>query len=161
MWIYFVIIGVILLDQAVKYFVQSRMLLNESISVIGEFFRLTYIMNKGAAFGMLSDWDARIRIPFFLIIGFFFLGFVFYYFRKILAEGFLARLSFSLIVGGAVGNLIDRIIFQGQVRDFIELGINARYKFAVFNIADTAISVGVCLLIIHFMSGNKKEKNVS
>ncbi len=140
---------------------QHRMYLNESISVIGEIFRITYIMNKGAAFGMLSDLDARIRIPFFLIIGFCFLGFVFYYFKKILVEGVLARLSFSLIIGGAVGNLIDRITFQGQVRDFIELGINARYKFAVFNIADAAISTGVCLLIIHFMTGSKKEQNVS
>ena len=161
MWIYYVIIGVVLLDQAVKYLIQSCMYLNQSIPVFGEFFRLTYIMNKGAAFGMLSDLDARVRIPFFLIIGFCFLGFVFYYFKKILSEGFLARLSFSLIIGGAAGNLIDRIIFFGQVRDFIELGLNARLKFAVFNIADAAISTGVCLLIIHFMNDGKKEKNVS
>ena len=60
-----------------------------------------------------------------------------------------------------MGNLIDRIVFFGGVRDFIELGINVRYKFAVFNIADAAISIGVCLLIIHFMTGSKKEKNVS
>jgi len=158
---YILIISVILVDQALKYFVQTRMYLNESISVVGEFFRITYIMNKGAAFGILGDLDARIRIPFFLVVSLLFLGFVFFYFKKILAEGFLARISFSLIIGGAVGNLIDRIVFFGGVRDFIELGINVRYKFAVFNIADAAISTGVCLLIIHFMSSSKKEKNVS
>ncbi|MFH1074215.1 MAG: signal peptidase II [Candidatus Firestonebacteria bacterium] len=161
MWIYFVISGVILLDQAVKYFVQNRMYVNESISVIGEVFRITFIMNKGAAFGMLSDLDSRIRIPFFLILGFCFLGFVIFYFKKILKEGFLTRLSFSLIAGGAAGNLIDRITFHGQVRDFIELGINTQYKFAVFNIADAAISTGVCLLIINYMAAGRKEKNVS
>ena len=161
MWIYFVIIGVIVLDQASKFFVQSKMYLNESISVLGELFRITYIMNKGAAFGMLSDLPAKVRIPFFLIIGFCFLGFVFVYFKKIISEGLLARISFALIVGGAAGNLLDRIFWGGQVRDFIELGINTQYKFAVFNIADMAISTGVCLLIIHFISENKKGKNVS
>ena len=155
MWIYPLIIGIVALDQLVKYFIQSRMYLNESIPVIRDIFHITYIRNKGAAFGMLADLPTKFRIPFFIIIGLGFLVFVVYYYKTIIKEGLLVRLSFSLIVGGAIGNLIDRIIF-GEVRDFIELGLSPTLKFAVFNIADSAITVGVCLLIIHFIGSSKK-----
>jgi signal peptidase II len=161
MWIYFVVIGVITLDQAIKYYVQSRMYVNESVSVVGEIFRITYIMNKGGAFGMLSDLEARIRIPFFISAGLVFLILVVLYFKSILKEALIARISFSLIIGGAIGNLIDRIFIGGQVRDFIELGLNQKYKFAIFNLADMAISTGVFLLIIYYMSERNREKNVS
>jgi len=162
MWMNLVIIGVVVLDQLVKYFVQSRMFLNESIPVIRDIFQITYIRNKGAAFGMLSDLPANFRIPLFLAIGAGFIIFVFYYYKKILRESFLVRLSFSLITGGAVSNLLDRIFLSGEVRDFIELGINPSLKFAVFNIADSAITLGVCFLLVYFITaGGSKEKNAS
>ena len=152
MWMNLVIIGVVALDQLAKYFIQSRMFLNESVPVLRDYFHITYIRNKGAAFGMLSELPAGFRIPLFLAVGAGFIVFVFYFYKNILKEGFLVRLSFSLIVGGAIGNLIDRIFLSGEVRDFIELGLSPSLKFAVFNIADSAITVGVCLLLVYFLS---------
>jgi signal peptidase II len=144
---------VILLDQIVKLFIQQKMELNETIPIIPNVFHITYIRNKGAAFGILSSLPDIVRIPFFIIVGITFILFIIYYFDKILKQNFLIKFSFSLIIGGAIGNFIDRIRF-GEVIDFIEVGINEKYKWPVFNLADSAITIGVLLLIFSLM--NKK-----
>ncbi|MFH1825639.1 MAG: signal peptidase II [Candidatus Firestonebacteria bacterium] len=145
---------VILLDQIIKLFIQQKLELNESLAIIPNIFHITYIRNKGAAFGLLSNLPEAIRIPFFIITGIVFLIFIIYYFKRILEQNTSIKFSFSLITGGAIGNFIDRVRF-GEVIDFIEVGLSEKYKWPVFNLADSAITIGVVLLILHLIKNKK------
>lgn len=156
MLIFLIIPFIVLIDQFAKFYIQKTMSLNETIPIIKDIFHITYIRNKGVAFGMLSSLPESFRIPFFVSIGIVFVVFVVFYFKNILKQDFSVRLSFSLIISGAVGNLIDRIRF-GEVIDFIELGINQKYKWPVFNVADSAITVGVALLFLFLL----KKKRIN
>lgn len=150
MLIFLCIPAVIILDQMVKYYIQKNMFLNESIPIINNILHITYIRNKGAAFGIFSAMPEVFRIPFFIVIGAVFILFIILYFKKILAQNNFIKFIFSLIIGGAIGNLTDRIRF-GEVIDFIEIGISEKYKWPVFNLADSCISTGVVLLLLYMI----------
>lgn len=127
---------VVIIDQLTKYFVVSNFYLGESIPVIQDIFHWTYILNPGAAFGMLegSRW-------FFVFIAVL-VGLGIFYFRKELQkESLMIQFGTALFAGGAVGNLIDRIIL-GKVIDFFDFRI-----WPIFNVADIAICVGVGLIL--------------
>lgn len=147
---------IVVIDQIVKFYIQKNMAINETIPIIKDIFHITYIRNKGVAFGMFSSLPETFRIPFLILIGIVFIIFVVFYFKNILKQEKLVKLSFSLIIGGAIGNFIDRIRF-GEVIDFIEIGINQKYKWPVFNVADSAITIGVCLLFLFIL--RKKRIN--
>jgi signal peptidase II len=151
-----IVIAVIVVDQLVKYYIQTHMMVNESIPVIQDILHITYVRNKGGAFSILNNLPESIRVPFFVIVGISFMAFIVYYFRNFLKKSGFARICFALIIGGALGNLIDRIRF-GEVVDFFEVGINASLKWPVFNVADSCISVGIVLLLIHILM-TKEEK---
>lgn len=127
---------VVIVDQLTKYFVATHFYLGESVPVIQNVFHWTYILNAGAAFGMLegSRW-------FFVFIAVL-VGLGVFCFRKELQkESCLTQLGTALFIGGAVGNLIDRIVL-GKVIDFFDFRI-----WPIFNVADIAICVGVGLIL--------------
>lgn len=127
---------VFIIDQLVKHLVVSTMHLGQSLPVIKGIFHITYVLNPGAAFGMLEHqrW-------FFILVALaaVLLGAAFY--KKLQQESFLMRSGAGLLLGGAVGNLADRIQ-SGLVVDFLDFRI-----WPVFNIADIAICVGAGILI--------------
>jgi signal peptidase II len=134
---------IVVFDQATKLYVDARFELYESIPVIPGWFHLTYIRNKGAAFGIFAD--GAVRIPFFITVTFIALLVIFWYMRRLRADQRLAAFSLALIFAGALGNLIDRLRF-GEVIDFLDV-FWRHYHWPAFNVADSAICVGVTLLI--------------
>jgi signal peptidase II len=149
---------IIALDQLTKQIVLERFRLGESISVIEGFFSLTYVRNPGAAFGILGRWDSAFRIPFFIIVPLLALLVIVLIFRKVEDRDLWLSLALSLVIGGAVGNLIDRAAYN-YVVDFLDFhwGVMGPH-FPAFNIADIAICVGVGLLMIDIF---KKERMAS
>lgn len=132
----------ILLDQLSKNFIVNNFSLGESKEVINNFFSITSHRNRGAAWGILQD--SRM---FFIAVTIIFLVLIFYYIfkqRKSLTS--FDIFSFSLILGGAVGNFIDRVT-RHEVVDFLDFRIFG-YDFPIFNLADTYITIGVILLLI-------------
>ncbi|MFN0151769.1 MAG: signal peptidase II [bacterium] len=133
--------GVVLLDQLTKFIVMATLPFHTSRPVIGNVVRLTYIKNQGIAFGLLSDSGlpfAFVSIAAMLLILF--------SLRRLPKEAAAPRFAMAAILGGAAGNLIDRVRF-GEVVDFIDIGI-AHLRWPVFNFADVAVTTGVCLFVV-------------
>ncbi len=135
---------ILVLDQATKLYVDANFRLHESVPVIRGLFHLTYVRNKGAAFGILAD--STIRIPFFITVSMIAMLGILWYIKRIRDDQKLARYALSLIFSGAFGNLIDRIRL-GEVIDFLDV-FWQRYHWPAFNVADSAITIGVTLLFI-------------
>lgn len=152
MTIIFLSIIFLLLDQISKVLVIRLMNVNHSIELIKNFFYLTYTHNTGAAFSILTG-----KRIFLILIAIVILIVVFNYLRKNKVEEKLDKLAFSLVIGGAFGNLIDRIV-RGYVIDFLDVKIFG-YNFPVFNLADTFIVVGVFLLLISLTRKEHKNDN--
>jgi len=134
----------VLLDQLSKYYIDSTFELYQSITVLENFFHITYIRNRGAAFGILSD--NALRLPFFITVSLIAIVGIIWYLRQIRTDQVLSQLALGLILSGAIGNLIDRIRF-GEVIDFIDVHWYDHH-WPAFNVADSAICVGVALLFL-------------
>ncbi len=132
---FWVAAATLLADQFSKALVQAAMSPGESIPVLPPYFYLTYIMNPGAAFGLF----AHRRLLFVTVTVFFLAGIVFGY-KKLISERVFTKYGLALVWGGALGNLIDRLAY-GMVVDFLDFRV-----WPVFNLADTAIVSGACLL---------------
>jgi len=139
---------VILLDQFTKWQVARWMRLHESISLIPDIFNLTYIRNSGAAFGILAGSQPGFRMVFFGITSILALVLLGTIYARLSPEDWIGQTSVALVFGGALGNLIDRVRI-GEVIDFLDFSIFG-YHWPAFNVADTAITVGVGFLIGHF-----------
>ena len=146
------LIFIVLLDQGTKVLVDSTLLLNQSIPVIKNLFDLTYIRNTGAAFGILAGSDEFFRRAFLIGFSLLAIGFIVLMLRRLPANetGLITALSF--ILGGAVGNLIDRILY-GEVIDFLDFYWSI-YHWPAFNFADSFISLGV-MIIFYRLIQNK------
>jgi signal peptidase II len=131
---------IIIADQLSKHLITSLMQAGESIPLIEGFLHLTYVLNPGAAFGMLPY-----QTIFFVIITIVVVIFIVYYYRLLSADHRLLRFSLALLLGGALGNLVDRLR-TGYVIDFIDFKIWP----PVFNIADSAIVIGIGLFLIAY-----------
>ena len=142
--------GVILLDVLTKALVLERFQLHEMLPMIPGFFDLTYIRNTGAAFGFLAQAHPMIRVPFFLSIPIIALGVIGYLYRKLPPQSVLLPMAYSLVISGAIGNWIDRVRF-GYVVDFLYFHWKEVYYFPAFNVADSAICVGVGLLMVDML----------
>ena len=152
-------VGTILLDQATKVHIMQTMRLHESIPVIPNVFSLTYIRNPGAAFGILASSSNGFRLLFFGFTSLFALVLLATIFFRLRHDDWIGQLSIAGILGGAIGNLLDRMRF-GEVIDFLDFYIDA-YHWPAFNVADAAISVGVCFLIVHFALEKKEASPVA
>ncbi len=140
--------AIILLDQASKTQIMQAMRLHESIPIIPNFFSLTYIRNPGAAFGLLASSSNGFRLLFFGATSVFALALLATIFVRLRHDDWAGQLSIAGILGGAIGNMLDRLRF-GEVIDFLDVYVNG-YHWPAFNVADAAISVGVVILIFHF-----------
>jgi signal peptidase II len=141
LWLFSTALVVAALDQVVKRVVVNAMQLGQSIDVVGSIVRLTRTSNTGGAFGLL-----RGRGNWFIVVSFVAALAIAALSRQIVRGRRIERLAFGLIMGGAVGNLIDRIRL-GSVVDFIDIG-GSGYRWPAFNVADSAITIGVTLLAV-------------
>ena len=155
---YLIAIIVIFIDQWSKWLIVKKMVFGESIAVIDQFFYLTSHRNRGAAWGILEG-----QMWFFYIITIIVIVAVIYYIRKLAKSDALMGWSLALILGGAIGNFIDRL-FRKEVVDFFDFFLNFgffTYHYPIFNVADASLVVGVILIIIHTLMESKKEKKVN
>lgn len=149
---------VIALDQLVKVYVHNNFRLGESIPVIENFFNLTYVRNPGAAFGFLADSHPTFREIFFLSMPPVALVIILMIMKGIKDSDTAQIIALSGIFGGAIGNYIDRLKFR-YVIDFIDFHYYGKYSYPAFNIADSAIVGGVCLLLfINFLETRKAKQ---
>lgn len=149
---YLIALIVFLVDQGIKYLIATRLELYEQIPVIGDFFVITSSRNRGAAFGILQD-----QIWFFIIVTSIVVIGIIWYLRKVTAEGRkLLPVALALVLGGALGNFIDRLV-MGEVVDFLQFTFGT-YTFPIFNIADSCIVIGVGLIILDTILDGKREQ---
>jgi signal peptidase II len=149
---------IIALDQITKSAITTRFILHESYPVINGLFNLAYVMNPGAAFGFLADASQTFRYIFFTGITVVAMLLIVYYLVKSNPRNLLLVGSLTLIFGGAVGNLIDRLRF-GAVVDFLDFFIGGAH-WPAFNVADSAITVGAILMIWEMIL-NRKNKDAA
>lgn len=123
----------------------------ESVAMIRDFFSLTYVRNTGAAFGFLADAHPGFRVPFFLIVPIIATVVLGFLYKELPKEAKWRALALGLVTGGAIGNLIDRVRL-GYVVDFLDFHYKTAYYFPAFNVADSAICVGVGILLVSTMS---------
>ncbi|MBA7633008.1 Lipoprotein signal peptidase [subsurface metagenome] len=142
---FFVVVVLVGLDQLTKALIVRSIILQGSRSVIPGFFNLTHVRNRGAIFGFFSHSDSRILYIFLTLVSVAALGLVIYYFFKTPVSERLMKISLSLILAGALGNLIDRL-FRGHVIDFLDFYVKD-WHWPSFNVADSCITVGAFLLI--------------
>jgi signal peptidase II len=147
--------AIITFDQATKMYVHTHFSLHESINVIEGFFNFTYVRNYGAAFGFLADSHPSFREIFFLSMPPVALLVILGILRTVHETDRWQIVSLSLVFGGAVGNYIDRIRFR-YVIDFLDFHINKKYTWPAFNIADSAIVVGVAVLLYLELTRTKR-----
>lgn len=150
-----IIILLIALDQISKLVVLNQLADGTVVDIIPGFFRLLYVENRGAAFGILQEGR-----PLFIVITLAVMAFLLYgiYFKRGEVKGML-RVALVLILAGAVGNFIDRLRLHFVV-DFLSFRFFG-YDFAVFNLADAMIVVGTILLMIHVFIGDEKSSHAS
>jgi signal peptidase II len=147
----FLIAGlIILLDQATKYIIRTNLALGEVYRPelwITQFARIVHWQNTGAAFGMFQSLGNV-----FMILSMIVSAAIIYYYPQVPRQDKLIRLAMAMLLGGAVGNLIDRL-YQGYVTDFVSVG-----EFPVFNIADACISLGVVVLFVGMWFQERENK---
>lgn len=143
---------ILILDQLTKITAINNLKDGNSVKVIGDFLNLTYVENYGAGFGILQN--ARwlfIVVTIAVVISMI-------YFAISNKNDLMLKISIYILIGGAIGNLIDRI-FRGYVVDFIDIRFGKLYDFPVFNIADIAVVVGAILLAVSIFKQEKEKKN--
>jgi signal peptidase II len=152
-------VAIIVFDQITKLIVRQRLPLHDSVTVIPGFLDFTHVRNTGAAFGMLNAVNFPYKTALLSLISTAALVGVAIYSAGLARQQILARIGLSLIIGGAGGNLIDRVI-DGSVVDFVDAYWRT-YHFWAFNVADSAITVGVTLMILDMLlAGNHASKTV-
>lgn|SRR5574344_97995 len=148
MIIYSIII--LLIDQFIKFFIVSNIKLNDYKFIIKNFFYLTYTKNTGAAWSILEN-----NILFLIIITIIAIIFIYYFFIKDKKLTKFEIITYSILMGGILGNFFDRI-FYGYVIDYIGI-IFGQYYYPIFNFADSCIVISCCLIILNNIRGEKRE----
>jgi signal peptidase II len=148
---YLIAIFIILIDQVTKWLIVTKMHLGESIPVINDILYITSHRNRGAAWGILQG-----QMWLFYVITVIVIVAIVYYIQKEAKGKWLLGVSLAFMLGGAIGNFIDRL-FRKEVVDFIHTYI-FNYNFPVFNIADSALVIGVVLLMIQMLRDEKEAK---
>jgi signal peptidase II len=151
------VVATLLLDRWSKVLIRRRFNLNESISVIDGFFDITYVQNTGVAFGIFSSISSPAKSVLLSIFTACAAAVVITYSVRSPAGNRLLQLALALILGGALGNLYDRLAY-GHVVDFLEFYV-ASYHWPSFNVADSAISIGVALLALEIIRSETPSRS--
>lgn len=141
---------VVILDQATKAIITATLRLHESVPVIQGFFNLVHVRNRGMAFGIMNQSHANAGFWFLTVASCIAIGLLVFWFLRLKENDGRMTLGLSLILGGALGNLIDRVRFQ-EVVDFLDL-FWGRYHWPAFNVADAAITVGTLWVAVSLIS---------
>lgn len=144
-----IVAGVVALDQLTKALVDRLMELHESRPIIEGLLNLTYVRNRGAAFGILSEADLPYQSTLFSVVSLLALAAIGLYALRLPSTDKLSQTALALVMGGALGNLIDRSL-HGYVIDFMDFYWK-NHHWPAFNVADSCISVGVCLLLLDIL----------
>ncbi len=147
---------VTVVDQVTKFYISISFRLEEMLTVIPNFLDIHYIINTGAAFGIMSRLPDGMKIPFLVSVSIMAMLLILYLIIKAKGDNKLYIISLSLVFAGAVGNLVDRIMLGG-VRDFISMHIY-RLHWPVFNVADSAITVGIVFLAYELIIAEPKRE---
>ena len=147
--------AVIIFDQASKYGVQQMMAIHDYIEIIPGFFNLTYVQNPGAAFGIFGRTTGLLRLALLVGISLFALAMLLIMYEKTTGKFTLTHLAIAMIIGGAVGNLIDRIRLH-WVMDFLDFYWNGTH-WPSFNIADAAITIGTLILMFNILLSRNRN----
>ena len=145
----FVVAAVVGLDQLTKWLVARALDLHEMRPIVDGLLSLSHVRNRGAAFGILSDADLPYQAILFSVLSLVALAAIAVYAMRLPVTARLPQLALSLVLGGAVGNLIDRLR-HGYVVDFVHVYWR-QYQWPDFNVADSAISIGVALLVLDIL----------
>lgn len=146
---YLIALAVLLLDQATKQIIIRSLRLGEGFPVISGYFDITFVLNPGAAFSFLATLSERVRNPFFIAISATAIVLIVIYHTRFAHQHRLASFALALVLGGAAGNLVDRLRY-GVVVDFLDVHLH-HLHWPVFNVADSAISVGVGLMLLEML----------
>ena len=147
--------AIVALDQVAKALVDRYLELHESHTLVEGLARLTHVQNRGAAFGILSDADLPYQSVLFAVVSIVALGAIAVYAWKLPISSRLPQTALALIMGGAVGNLLDRVRL-GYVIDYVDV-YWGRHHWPAFNVADSAISIGVALLVLDILRNPQPE----
>lgn len=152
--IYIICVWWIIIDQIIKTIVTMKMKLEEAINIIPNFFRLYYIKNTGAAFSIFAGKKYLL-----IIVGIIVFFCLVHYIKKNRITKRLEIISLGIMMGGIVGNLVDRLLY-GAVIDYLSFIIFG-YSFAVFNFADIGIVIGIVMLVISIIKQNNNDKKIN
>jgi signal peptidase II len=145
------------LDFVSKRLVSAYLTYTDRHEIIPGFFYLTHVRNPGAAFGLFADGDATMRLWFFIAVSVLAIGIIISFFRQLAPGDRLHACALGLILGGAVGNLIDRIWLR-EVVDFLHVRLWGGYSWPDFNLADSFIVVGVAVLILELLASEGEKR---
>jgi len=149
------IAAVVVFDQLTKALVVRQIGLHDYVPLVDGLVSLSHVRNHGAAFGLLSDWNLPYQTLLLSVLSLAALGAIATYFLRLPAAARLPRMALALVLGGAVGNVIDRLRL-GYVVDFVHVYWR-EYQWPDFNAADSAITIGVALLVIDILSSPETE----
>jgi signal peptidase II len=145
------------LDQLTKTWIVRSLSFADRIPVIEGFFSITHVRNPGAAFSLFATSPEPFRRIFFVVVTLVAIALVFSFYRKLAPGERLSALALGLVLGGAVGNLIDRLVY-GEVIDFLHFRLLGGYSWPDFNLADSFIVVGVGLLVLELFASEGEEE---
>jgi signal peptidase II len=153
--------GILLLDQWTKYVIVQRLALYQRLEVIQGFFNLIHVRNTGGAFGIFGGEKGGLGSVLFVVVSLIAIAAIVFLFIKIKENEKILALSFSLVLSGAIGNLVDRLRY-GEVVDFLEFYLpflpwRIFNPWPAFNVADSAICIGMGLLFLEFLKRDSKR----
>jgi signal peptidase II len=151
---------VLLLDQLTKWYIRHTFRLYESVTVIDSIFHITHVRNAGGAFGIFNQGARAWRLPFFVVVSCIAVGVLLAFVRRIQPGQRWLLAALGAILGGALGNLVDRMI-SGEVTDFLDFHWHG-YYWPAFNVADSCITVGMVILLVYSLvvrDGSDKQKS--
>ncbi len=147
----------LLLDQATKIWIVQSLSYADRLTVIENFFYITHVRNPGAAFGMLANSPETFRLTFFISVTLVAIALIISFYRRLAPGDRLSALALGLILGGAIGNLIDRVVYT-EVIDFLHFRLWSGYSWPDFNFADSFIVVGVGLLVLELLAAEGEQR---
>ena len=147
--------AIVICDQITKAIVDRTMSLHDSIPIIDGFFNLTYVRNTGAAFGIFSGSHEAFRLPFLILVSVIAIGFVLVMLKRLRYEATGIAAALAFILGGAIGNLIDRALY-GEVIDFLDV-YWSNYHWPAFNVADSFITIGVTITLFYLIRAKGED----